>query len=332
MLKSVLPAADDLSSAPGPSLTEVIDNILHVVAQLLNTRLTAVARIESPTYTVMAVVDQLHQIRPGQLFNLRDTFCLQMLERGAPLRVSDTTQAGMPLRSLPQALEVNLRSYAGVPLVMPDGRIFGSLWAADDDPRAWSDEDIALLQLIARLLTHELDQDAQARHRERVEQSAALHPSIDPVTGLLARDGFESLLRRETLRRSRYGNVHAVAIVTLDPGANAAPDPARADMLRQELADILMRTSRIVDCCARIDEDDFAVLFVETAASGVAAWQARLEAAIAIWNRIHAANRLALRVAIGIADCHDVAHEADQSAALLDVARDRARDLMSNHN
>jgi GGDEF domain-containing protein len=332
MLKFVLPAADPIAAAPRPSLNEVVDSILHVVAQLLDTRLTAVARIETPTYTTMAVVDQLHQIRPGQLFNLRDTFCLHMLERGAPLRITDTSQAGMPFRTLPHALEVNIRAYAGVPLAMPDGRIFGSLWAADDKPRAWSDEDIALLQLIARLLTHELDQDAHARHRERVEQSAAIHSSIDPGTGLLARDGFESLLRRESLRRGRYGNVHAVAILALDHAAPAQADPSRADMLRQELADILMRTSRIVDCCARIDEDDFAVLFVETASTGVAAWRARVEAAIAIWNRIHAASGLALCVAIGVADCHDVAHEPDQAAAMLDVARDRAREHISSPN
>lgn len=40
------------------------------------------------------------------------------------------------------------RSYVAVPL-MRDGRWAASLWVSDDRPRAWSDEDVALLQTIA---------------------------------------------------------------------------------------------------------------------------------------------------------------------------------------
>ncbi|HEX6291205.1 MAG TPA: GAF domain-containing protein [Herpetosiphonaceae bacterium] len=325
MLKPVLPLADVRASAPNVTLSDVVEGILDVVARLLHTRLAVVARIESTTYTVMSVVDQHHTLRAGQIYPLHDTFCMHMLEQGQPLCISDITQAPMPFRFLPNRLELNIRSYIGVPLSMADGRVFGSLWAADPSVRLFSEQDVAMLQLFARLLRHELDQDAQTRHLERIEQVQSMHDSIDQVTGLLARDSLEAALAKEDSRWSRHGNFYAVAVLSIiqPESAQDAADTQRSATLRQGLADILMRSSRLVDYCARIDADEFAVLFADTSAEGVAVWRARIEAAIEAWNRVHLARRLALNVGIGIADCYDTAEQDQHSATVLELAQQR---------
>jgi GAF domain-containing protein len=220
MLKPVLPLAEVRAPALDLTLSDVVEGLLDVVARLFHTRLAAVARIESTTYTVMSVVDQHHTLRPGQIYQLHDTFCMHMLEQGQPLCISDITQAPMPFRFLPNRLELNIRSYIGVPLYMADGRVFGSLWAADPSVRLFSEQDVAMLQLFARLLRYELDQDAQTRHLERIEQVKSMHTSIDQLTGLLARDSFEAALAKEEQREPQPKLL--CRFRTLDHAAGAA--------------------------------------------------------------------------------------------------------------
>lgn len=320
MLKPAIPAVGFSTTAGGATLRDVVEEVLDVVAQLLNTRLVAISRIEGTTYTVMAAVDQHHAVRAGQIYNIYDTFCLTMLENGQPLRVDDTTQAPLPLRLVPQKLELDVRAYLGVPLHMPDGRVFGTLWAADPRPHHFSDNDIALLQLFARLLTPELEQAEQWKRAERIEQARAIHTSVDPITGLLAADSFGTILDHEIMRRSRYSSAYAIAVLQI---ADSCDGCGPSDTLRQALADILMRTSRLVDCCARLDEDLFAVLFAETTAAGVIAWRKRIDAAVDAWNRVHAAAGLHLAVTIGIADSNDEPARATRTSAVLELAKRR---------
>lgn len=324
-----VPAVGLFAAAASTTLRDVVEGVLDAVAQLLRTPLVAISRIESPTYTVMAVVDQHHALQAGQLFNVFDTFCVHMLEAGQPLRIDDTMHASKPLRAIPQKLEIDVRAYLGVPLYMADGRVFGSLWAADPDPRTFTDNDIALLQLFARLLAPELAQAEQSRQSERIEQAYAMHTSIDPSTGLLASDSFQVTIDREVERRSRYSSVYTIAALAIS-STEVTPErhsAGAADTLGQALADILMRTSRLVDCCARVDQNMFAVLFAETTAAGVAAWRKRIDAAVEAWNRLHAANGLRLGVSVGIADCTEEPARATHPSGVLELAKLRALEI-----
>lgn len=323
MLNLTVPPSDVAPTTTSSSFSDVVEGVLDVVARMLNTRLTAVSRIESTTYTVMSVVDQHHTLRPGQIFDLDDTFCTYMLETGQPLRIDDTRQAPMPLRTVPHALEINVRSYVGVPLYMADRRVFGSLWAADSGPRHFTDEDVALLQLFATLLVHEIDQDVRQRQHERIAQAQSTSTSIDARTGLMDRAGFESALMREEARHQRYGNVYALATLRLVSRENSEGHDGQqtADTLRQALADILMRTSRIVDYCAQTEADQFTVLFAETTTSGVQAWQERIVAAVTAWNYIQTSSGLMLNVAIGFMD--RLGATVDHPMALLELAQQR---------
>jgi diguanylate cyclase (GGDEF)-like protein len=152
-----------------------------------------------------------------------------------------------------------------------------------------------------------------------------MHTSIDQLTGLLARDSFEAALVKEESRWARHQNFYAASVLSIIPPElpHDAASVQRGETLRQGLADILMRSSRLVDYCARIDDDEFAVLFADTTSEGVQVWRSRIEAAIAAWNRVHAARGLALNISMGIADCYDVQDGNEQSATVLDLAQQR---------
>lgn len=316
MLPSALPVVDRTLSLQRPALEDTINGLLPIIAQLLDTRVTAVARIETPLYTIMAAVDHKHQLRAGQTYPLNDTFCLYMFEEQQRLCINDLAHASLPLRSIPRRLDLDLNAYLGVPLLLLDGRVYGSLWVADDRARVWTASDLGLLELIARLLTHELSQDALLRHQERILQGRRGHSDVDAVTGLPAwRD------LRPTLLAIDAPLMPALAVVLLESFPMHEPFTSLA---RQELAGLLMRTARMVDYCAYVDDDLFVVLFPDGA--GVSAWQQRLNHALHLWNRVHSAQRLALHTQIGIADWQDVAGEPDPLSALLELARNRARE------
>lgn len=322
MMLPAVSTVDAVALSSLPALDDVANGVLDVIVRLLHTRLAVISRIESTTCTVTSVVDQHHALAPGQFFDLHETFCKHMLESGHVLCIEDTNRVSAAFRSVPLALELGIQSYLGVPLIIGDGRVFGSLWTADNAPRHFSPDDRALLHLMARLLIHELDRDAHVRHNERIEQVQLAQSGTDQLTGLLMRDGFNKILAREVARHGRYHVPYAVAVLKIvQPHADNV-NAGSHDILRQELASILMRGSRMVDCCARIAPDEFAVLFAETTAAGVAVWQDRIHAAIDAWNLVHTASGLSLTVAVGIADCNDVIKKGAASA--LAIAEQRA--------
>ncbi len=49
-----------------------------------------------------------------------------------------------------------VRGYLGVPLADQQGQVIGSLCVFDDQPRPWSDDDVAMLQVVARAVATEL--------------------------------------------------------------------------------------------------------------------------------------------------------------------------------
>lgn len=102
-------------------------------------------------------------------------------------------------------------------------------------------------------------------------------PSLDPVTGLLRADRFESLL--EDYERDEA----MLVLVDLDGFAAiaAATDEETSDRILREVADRLVAGCRRHDSIARIGHDRFAVLFGEIDRSEVVQVAKRLLAAIA---------------------------------------------------
>lgn len=312
-------------AAPSYTLQDVIDGTLKLVADMLDVRLSMSTRIDGNASTLSGVIDRLDSVREGTVFPLEDTFCLQMLRTGQAC-FPDIDSAGPAVRRVPAALELDLRSYIGAPISLADGRIFGTLCAAHSTPRTWTADELATLRLLARLLGHEVDVDLRACRVERRGHYGVGAQLTDELTGLIDRPAFENQLRIEERRLRRYGGVYGIAVLHVSDLREivlAAGQPV-ADQLLQGLANTLMLSSRLVDCCARLDDGCFAVLFPETPAGNIPAWQGRIEAAITTWNLLHPSLGVELGFGIGIAD----SEEGDDYQAVLELATARMRGQM----
>ena len=125
-----------------------------------------------------------------------DAICRRTVAGAAPLAIGDT--AADPLCDGLPAVRDGVRAYLGVPIRGAGGAVVGSLAVCDTAPRAWTDDDLALLDDLAAAVSAEIAARATARgrgerHQEAQDQSEALFralfDNVSQLTGLLAPDG-----------------------------------------------------------------------------------------------------------------------------------------------
>lgn len=221
--------------------------------------------LEVPT-ALVSLVDDERQFFPGaaglpaQLEDVRETplshsFCQHVVVTREPLVVEDARTDARVLDNHAIA-ELGLIAYAGVPLVDADGRVLGSLCAIDYEPRAWSSEDLAVLNDLGAACSSELQLRTAAtgalrlgraaeEAKRRAEASSDRLALLASVTQGLTRGGHQEarlrevaallvpaladdvaldLLEEETVRR-----IAAVGAAPARPSARLPdwPEPAR---------------------------------------------------------------------------------------------------------
>lgn len=182
-------ALRELSEVAGrgyASPAEAIDAILHLVRELFGLSTTIVTRLDDDRWRAMFASDDPGngwRIQAGLELSVSDTFCQLIQRAGAPAAIDDTL-ADPRTRDIPAASHHGVRSYIGVPLVLRDGSLFGTLCAQDRDVASLDDEDIALLEVLARLVAHELEHEqdiVRIREESRQRFQAVVETAADAM-------------------------------------------------------------------------------------------------------------------------------------------------------
>jgi diguanylate cyclase (GGDEF)-like protein len=139
-----------------------------------------------------------------------------------------------------------------------DGAVVGVLKVYAEEPRAFSDDDLDTLGLLAGIAA------AHMAHASQFE--ATEHDSLhDALTGLRNRRAYDERLLIEAARARRYRHPLSLCLLDLD-GFKAVNDrlghPA-GDAVLEGMGRILADT-RLADECFRIGGDEFAILMPET--------------------------------------------------------------------
>ena len=235
------------------------------------------------------------ELRPGD----------EMLElRDAPGVVRhDDYPADHPSR----AFAMGFRSFLAAP-VHTDNALWGGLVVVCRRPGAFSSCAEERLQDFAGLISTAV---VNAEDRARLDT----HAAIDALTRLPNSRAFAERLDQEISRARRHGRPLALAIADVD-GFKALNDRAGTevgDLVLNEIAGSLRACVRDEDVIARLADDDFAILFVESD---------REEAFAAVErSRAHVASttfRHGLRVTLSVGFC-DLA-SVDASADLFGAA------------
>src|SRR3954469_5550424 len=89
---------------------------------------------------------------------------------------------------MPTTADANIGSYIGVPLVLSDGQVYGTLCAIDPEPHQFTSDEVNLLVVLARAVASWIERDRlldeQARLRAAAEGSAAeTRRALDALQG-----------------------------------------------------------------------------------------------------------------------------------------------------
>ena len=123
------------------------------------------------------------------------TLCQHVVSSCAPFIVEDTREH--PLARDSRAIsELNVVSYAGVPLRTTEGQVIGAFSGADHAPRQWQPSEVALLEELSAAAMHELElrtdvtkhEAAEADLRRTATQLRALTENAWDVVHMLSPD------------------------------------------------------------------------------------------------------------------------------------------------
>lgn len=279
-----------------PDFAIAATNVLSFLHDRLGFDLWMVTRTEGNNWIILQVEDHGYGVSEGTVLSWADSFCAQMTLGNGP-RIAPCSDSIPAYASAPIGRKLQIGAYIGVPLVHPDGSLFGTLCALHPtaQPETITNE-LPLIELLAALLSSLLNAELHAVEQTRRAERAQVEALSDPLTGLYNRRGWDQLLAAEENRCQRYGHSACILSIDLDELklVNDTHGHACGDALICLAGQVLLAEMREQDIIARVGGDEFAILAVECDREGGKILMQRLQAAFA-QAQVEASLGLALR-------------------------------------
>jgi diguanylate cyclase (GGDEF)-like protein len=255
-------AYEDFSSAA--------EAALGLLREKVGLRFWMVTRIDGDDLIVLNTVGNGMGIKNGDALSWADTLCRHMAQGDAPRlapRVSDVPAYA----SAPGAKAFNIGAYFGAPLILADGKVYGTLAGMDHDPTS---DDLKqhqwLVDMVAGLLSAIIIHEKQAGDGAGLLTTVEGEVLVDRLTQTFNRRAWDRILTAEEARCARHNHSACIICVDIDSlrSVNDSHGRDKGDQLLLKTAQILKRACRGYDVVARTGEDEFAILAVECGLKG----------------------------------------------------------------
>ncbi|AUZ46636.1 GAF domain-containing protein [Pseudomonas orientalis] len=155
MVPSVTYAQSLLSADERAAIAEIeaSTNILKLVTRLTGMRFAGIAKFTDLEWVVCSAYDPLQMgIHVDDVLDLETTLCSEFCINPQTLFVPQISVDGR-FATRPVVKQYAIESYAGAPIFLPDGRLFGALCALDSRAMLFDDPNLPeTLSLFARLI------------------------------------------------------------------------------------------------------------------------------------------------------------------------------------
>ncbi|WP_370324786.1 EAL domain-containing protein [Euzebya sp.] len=171
------------TSAPGDH-EAAVDHMLEIIRCHLGMDIAFVSSVGRGrrVFRHVAPAEAHPEVKVGASHALQATYCTLVIE-GALQPLTPDTGAVPALAEMPVTDELGIGAYAGAPIRLTDGRVYGTLCAFSHDRHDFDAEDVHALELAAALIAQRLSGFAPRRE------------DVAPLDGPPPRPAFEDPLR-----------------------------------------------------------------------------------------------------------------------------------------
>ena len=236
--------------------------VLKYLREQSDLGLWSVSRVEGEDWILLKVDDEVYDVGDNTVLKWRDSFCSRMVRGKGPMFDHDCKESSA-YADAPIGRQLQIGAYVGIPLKLPDGRIFGTLCGIDPEPRAaFSETFKASIKLASELLSLILSQEIRELKASHRLTEAIAESHQDPLTGVANRRGWEQQVREVERRLQPLAEPACALVIDLDElkRINDAKGHGAGDELLRTAAQTLDGCLRDTDFVARIGGDEFAVL------------------------------------------------------------------------
>jgi signal transduction histidine kinase len=208
-----------------------VPTILDVVCRTTGMGFAAVARVTEDRWIACSVKDEIaFGLKPGGELKVETTICHEIRQNHQAVVINHVAEDEV-FRHHHTPATYGLQSYISMPILMPDGRFFGTLCAIDPRPaRVNTPEIIGMFKLFAELIAFHLDA------LERVDSSEAR----------LERERQDSVLREQFI--AVLGHDLRNPLASIDAGVLGPPPPAdKASATLALIQNSIARMSGLID-------------------------------------------------------------------------------------
>jgi signal transduction histidine kinase len=215
---------------------EAVPTILDVVCRTTGMGFAAVARVTEDRWIACGVKDEIaFGLRPGGELKVATTICNEIRESGRAVVINNVAEDGRYCGH-PTPELYGFQSYISMPIVLRDGRFFGTLCAIDPRPaRLETPEVIGMFKLFAELIAFHLDaleQVAASEARLLDEQrTSELREQFIAVLGHDLRNPLAAIIAGAELLMKAPLTDKALAIVAVIRGGAARMSSLIDDVL-----------------------------------------------------------------------------------------------------
>ncbi|SIO34430.1 diguanylate cyclase [Salinivibrio sp. ES.052] len=281
-VESTLNQLHSITSARNLDFCRRVERILSLGCKHFNLPIGILSQIHGQRYTVQYAQHPDNALHPGQVFDLKKTYCCHVYEANEAQGFHHVAQSN--IKTHPCYEQFGLEAYIGAPIFI-DGERYGTLNFSSPEPsRPFVSQDYELVRLFAEWVGHELARLRDWEALEQAQQLLEIQANTDSLTQLYNRHYLTNILIKELARCERYKNALTLAIVDFDnfKHLNDSYGHRAGDIALQRFGNIVREESRTNDIYGRWGGEEFLCLLPETNLGGAEVVLQRLV------SRVHA--------------------------------------------
>jgi len=169
---------------------EAVPTLLEVLCDITGMRFAAVARVTESTWTACVVKDDVNfGLKPGDQLDLESTLCIESKRSNEPIVIEHASvDPRYCSHHTPRIYKIE--SYVSVPIVLANGRYFGSLCAIDPAPAKVADPRIVgMFTKFAALIAMQLEGEmARQQDKTALRHAQAANELREQFIAILGHD------------------------------------------------------------------------------------------------------------------------------------------------